>query len=326
MTSITVLIPTYRRPLDLMRCLEALKKQTRQADEVLVTVRDIDAETWTFLQTFNSDSLPLRTVTVKVPGVVAAMNAGLDVAQGDIVATTDDDAAPHADWLQRIEAYFLSDSSIGAVGGRDWQYIGTQIKEVGDRFCVGRVQWFGRVIGNHHLGVGPAREVDVLKGVNMSFRFCALKKVRYDERMLGTGAQVHFELAFTLPLRRAGWKIIFDPLVAVDHYPAQRFDEDQRDNFNDIAWSNAVHNETLALLEYFSSVQRIVFVVWAILIGTREAIGFVQWLRLLPSEGKLASKKWLASLRGRIQGWQTWQQHYNLKNFSTNYLHPGDVQ
>ncbi|MGI8501337.1 MAG: glycosyltransferase family 2 protein, partial [Hassallia sp.] len=68
MTSITVLIPTYRRPLDLVRCLEALKKQTRQADEVLVVVRDTDAETWTFLQTFNLDSLPLRTVTVKVPG------------------------------------------------------------------------------------------------------------------------------------------------------------------------------------------------------------------------------------------------------------------
>jgi len=306
--------------------LEALKKQIRQADEVLVVVRDTDAETWTFLQTFNLESLPLRTVTVKVPGVVAAMNAGLDVAQGDIVATTDDDAAPHPDWLQRMEAYFLSDSSIGAVGGRDWQYIGTQIKEVGDRFCVGRVQWFGRVIGNHHLGVGSAREVDVLKGVNMSFRVCALKGLRYDERMLGTGAQVHFELAFTLSLRRAGWKIIFDPLVAVDHYPAERFDEDQRDNFNNIAWSNAVHNETLALLEYFSSVQRIVFVVWAILIGTGKALGFVQWLRSLPTEGKLAGQKWLASIQGRIQGWQTWQQHYKTKNFSTNYLHPGDVQ
>lgn len=290
-------------------------------------VRDTDTETWTFLETFNLDCLPLRTVTVKVPGVVAAMNAGLDVAQGDIVAVTDDDAAPHADWLQRIEAYFLSDSSLGVVGGRDWQYIGTKIKELGDRSCVGRVQWFGRVIGNHHLGVGPAREVDVLKGVNMSFRSSALKGLRFDERMLGTGAQVHFELAFTLPLRRAGWKIIFDPLVAVDHYPAQRFDEDQRDNFNDIAWSNAVHNETLALLEYFSLLQRIVFLVWAILIGTREALGFLQWLRLLPSEGRLAGQKWLASIKGRWQGWQTWQQHRSDSNqLLTNYVHRGDAQ
>ena len=43
---ITVLIPTYRRPKDLGRCLEALQKQTRPADEVLVVVRNTDAETW----------------------------------------------------------------------------------------------------------------------------------------------------------------------------------------------------------------------------------------------------------------------------------------
>jgi len=36
--TITVLIPTYRRPQDLARCLEALQKQTRLADEVLLVV------------------------------------------------------------------------------------------------------------------------------------------------------------------------------------------------------------------------------------------------------------------------------------------------
>ena len=97
MMTITVLIPTYRRPLDLVRCLEALKKQTRKADQVLVVVRDTDTETWRFLETYNRDSLPLRIVTVKVTGVVAAMNEGLDVATGEILVTTDDDAAPHPD-------------------------------------------------------------------------------------------------------------------------------------------------------------------------------------------------------------------------------------
>jgi GT2 family glycosyltransferase len=273
-----------------------------------VVVRDTDADTWGFLETYNRDSLTLRTVTVTVTGVVAAMNAGLDAAKGDIIASTDDDAAPHPDWLQRIEAYFESDSNIGAVGGRDWQYIGTQIKEPGERHQVGRLQWFGRVIGNHHLAVGPAQEVDVLKGVNMAYRRTAINGMHFDQRMLGTGAQVHFELAFSLPVRRAGWKIIFDPAVAVDHFPAVRFDEDQRDNFNHIAWSNAVHNETLVLLEHFPPIQRLVFIAWAMLVGTREALGIVQYLRLLPSQKALAGKKWLASVRGRAQGWQSWRR------------------
>lgn len=169
MLTITVLIPTYRRPKDLARCLSALKQQTRPADEVLVVVRDTDTETWALFKDFNLGSLPLRTVTVKVTGVVAAMNLGLEKAQGDIISITDDDAAPHPDWLARIEAHFLADERVGGVGGRDWMYEGMQLVE-GRREIVGQLQWFGRTIGEHHLGVGEPREVDILKGVNMSYR------------------------------------------------------------------------------------------------------------------------------------------------------------
>lgn len=305
--TITVLIPTYHRPQDLTRCLEALKRQTRPADEVLVVVRDSDIDTWTLLKDFNFDFLPLRTVTVSVPGVVAAMNAGVDVAKGDIITFTDDDAAPHADWLARIETHFLSDERVGGVGGRDWVYFDTRLED-GKCELVGRVQWFGRVISNHHLGVGKAREVDVLKGVNMSYRQTAIAGLRFDRRMRGTGAQVHFEMSFCLALKRAGWKLIYDPMIAVDHYPAKRFDEDQRNRLNDTALVNSVHNETLVLLEHLPPIRRAVFIVWAILVGTQEALGLVQWWRFLPSEGALAGQKWLASLRGRWQGWQAWQQ------------------
>lgn len=307
MLTISVVIPSYRRPKDLARCLDALKKQKRPADETLVVVRDTDTETWTFVQTLNPEFLPLRTATVSVSGVVVAMNAGMDAACGDIIAFTDDDAAPHTDWLERIEAHFLSDTNIGGVGGRDWVYHGTQLEE-GERQVVGQVQWFGRVIGEHHLGVGEAREVDVLKGVNMSFRRSAIAQMHFDPRMRGTGAQVHFELAFSLSLKRAGWKLIYDPKVAVDHFPAQRFDEDQRNRFHDIALINAVHNETLVLLENLPSTRRTAFVIWATFVGTRNAPGFLQGFRFLPKEGTLAGQKLLASLRGRWQAWETWQQ------------------
>ena len=310
MLAISVVIPTYRRPKDLARCLEALEKQKRPADQVLVTVRDTDTETSTFLESFNPQLLPLRItkVSVSVPGVVAAMNVGMDAACGDIIAFTDDDAAPHTDWLERIEAHFLSDSNIGGVGGRDWVYHGTELEE-GERQVVGQVQWFGRVIGGHHLGVGEAREVDVIKGVNMSFRRSAIAQMHFDPRMQGTGAQVHFELAFSLALKRAGWKLIYDPKVAVNHYPAQRFDEDQRNVFNDIALLNAIHNETLVLLEHLPPTRRAVFLLWAVLVGTRESLGLVQYLRFLPGEGLLAGQKLLTSWRGRWQGWWSWQQY-----------------
>ena len=305
--TITIVVPTYCRPNDLIRCLDALKTQTRPADEVLVVVRDTDFETETLLKTLIPGPFPLRSVTVSIPGQVAALNAGLAAAQGDIIAITDDDAIPSADWLERIETHFLSDEHVGGVGGRDWVYHGQQLED-GKQEVVGRVQWFGRVTGNHHLGVGVPREVDILKGVNMSYRRSAIKGRRFDERLRGIGAQVHNDMAFSLALRRAGWKLIYDPKVAVNHYPAQRFDEDQRNRFNDIALINAVHNETLVLLENLPSTRRTAFVIWATFVGTRDAPGFFQWLRFLPKEGTLAGQKLVASLRGRWQAWETWQQ------------------
>ncbi|MHC5599771.1 MAG: glycosyltransferase family 2 protein [Nostoc sp.] len=299
----TVLIPTYRRPQDLSRCLLALQEQTKPVDQVIVVVRDTDEETWQFLAQLNTENLPLHSVKVTQPGVVAALNAGLAAVEGDIVSITDDDAAPHPDWLERIAAYFTSDHRLGGLGGRDWVHHGSKLEDE-SRLVVGQLQWFGRVIGNHHLGVGEPREVDILKGVNMSFRTQAIGQLRFDERMRGTGAQVHFEMAFTLTLKRAGWKIIYDPHVAVDHYPAKRFDEDQRNNFNEIAFINLVHNETLALLEHLPFIRRIIFLFWAIFVGTCDSLGLVQWLRFLPSQGQLAGKKLLASWRGRWQGYK----------------------
>jgi len=235
------------------------------------------------------------------------MNIGLESATGDVVAFTDDDAAPHPDWLQKMEAYYLRDQKIGGVGGRDWVYHGTKLEE-GARADVGRLQWFGRLIGNHHIGIGEGREVDVLKGVNMSFRREAIADLRFDHRMRGTGAQVHFEVAFALTLRQRGWKLIYDPQIAVDHYPAQRFDEDQRHSFNFQASVNAIHNETVALLSYLPPLRRFVFLVWAIAIGTTEAHGLLQWLRFLPKEGKVSGQKLWACWQGRWEGWQTWRK------------------
>lgn len=305
---ITVIVPTYRRPTHLYNCLTGLKQQIRTADEILLIVRDTDCLTWEFLKSFDIKFLPLKTLNIKVTGVVAAMNLGLETAKGDIICFIDDDAVPRNHWLAKIEAHFIADPKLVGLGGRDYMYVGGKKLVEGRKPVVGKLQWFGRMIANHHLGVGKPREVDFLKGVNMSYRREAIKNMHFDRRMKGTGAQTHFELSFCLSLRRTGCKLLYDPQIVVDHYLAERFDEDIRDGFNPVAFFNEVHNETLAIIEHFSPLRRILFMSWAMLVGTRKAFGLVQLIRFLPKEGKLAFNKWLISIQGRREGWLSYQK------------------
>lgn len=293
----TVIVPTYRRPSDLCRCLEALKGQERPADQVLVTVREDDRETNTFLREYEADPLPLRIVRLAVPGVIAAMSAGLTEAEGEIIALTDDDTAPYPDWLARIEAHFAADPQVGGVGGRDWQP-----NDHRSRSVVGKVQWHGRVVGNHHLGVGEARAVDVLKGANCAYRAEPLKKIGFEQRLRGNGAQVHWELALGLAMRRAGWKLIYDPAVAMDHFIAQRFDEDanHRGFFSAAGLTNSVYNETLILLTYLPPLRRAAFLAWALLVGTWGEPGPLQVPRLLARRDKEVWGRMRATYAGRL--------------------------
>jgi glycosyltransferase involved in cell wall biosynthesis len=306
MSIISVIIPTYKRGHDLYRCLQALLSQVRIPDEIIVAARESDEETSSIMKLHYSGHPLMRVVSVATPGQVAALNAGLDSAKGDLIAITDDDAVPRADWLLRIEEHFESDSRLGGLGGRDWVHHNGRIED-GSHKTVGKVQWFGRVIGNHHLGIGGARGVDLLKGANMSYRRSAIDTIRFQPCLKGTGAQVYNDMDFSMAVKKKGWKLLYDPQVAVDHYPAPRFDEDKRNSkFNPVALLNMTHNETFVLFNNLGVRQRIFFLLWVLGVGSTSSPGFIQWLRLLTSEGTLANKKWYTVIRGRLDGIRTW--------------------
>src|ERR1700688_3281149 len=118
MLTITVMICTYRRPLDLRRCLDALDKQTRQPEEIIVVRREGDHETEAVLAASQMNPR-LRVLRVFETGVVAARNTGLNALRTDLVAITDDDTAPYPCWLERIERTLLANEQLGGLGGRD---------------------------------------------------------------------------------------------------------------------------------------------------------------------------------------------------------------
>jgi cellulose synthase/poly-beta-1,6-N-acetylglucosamine synthase-like glycosyltransferase len=281
---ITVLVPTYRRTSDLARCLEALACQTRRPDQVVVVFRENDEETVAWLAMEKAvGCLPLLKVAIDVPGQVAALNAGLNAVIGDIVAITDDDAAPRPGWVAIIEKHFANSPDVGGVGGRDWVHQDGAVLTGAQRF-VGRWRFPGRAIGAHHLGVGGARDVHFLKGANMSYRMSAIRNgaIGFDTRLRGAGAQVHNDMAFASSVRRSGWRLVYDPAVAVDHYPAQRFDEDTRSSRGSRKWiavENESYNLHLLLHDEFRYVRRWAALCWIALIGHDGCLGLAYLLR-----------------------------------------------
>jgi len=252
--------------------------------------------------------LPVNVIVVSKGGQVAALNTGLQAVRGDIVVFTDDDAAPWPTWLSKITDLLLADSTIGGVGGAD-HVSGVEYKKRPVR--VGRLQWFGRCTGNHHLGIGAVQQVDILKGVNMAFKRAAIVGLCFDERLRGSGAQVHNDLAFSLAVRSRGWRLLYDPQIIVDHHVAGRFDEDGRGIFDNAAVRNAVHNETLVILDFLSWPRKFVYILWAVTCGTSAAPGLVQSARTLVRERRIDLRMLAASLGGRLEGILSFLSEYS---------------
>ena len=273
--TISVVVPTYRRPEDLDRCLAGLRRQERPADEVLVVMQGDDSESARIVEK-HADWKALKSVLCTRGGAVNQYNAGLDASRGELVAITDDDAIPRTEWLMRIEQHFLADSGLGGVGGRDYvQENGTMVQ--GAARVIGTVQWFGRIVGNHHVGTRLNRSVDILKGVNMSFRRDAVGASKFDTNLRGSGAQTCCDMAFSFSVQRSGWRLLYDPQVAVDHFPAPRFDPDQRKAPSLSAIEDNCFNYYYTLRRHMKEgPRRSMALAWASLVGGKQVPGVLR--------------------------------------------------
>ncbi len=297
----SILIPTYKRAEELRRCLDALIVQTHKPDEVIITLRPDDEPTRLLLGTYR-DSLPIRIVDISTPGVLAARNAGLDSFTTDILCMIDDDTEPHVHWLEQVMCDFAANPRLGALGGRDYCFDGV-VFDIGRAETVGKLQWFGRTIGNHHLGYGSIRNVDLLKGANMSFRREAITNARCDVRLRGNGAQPSEDISLCVAISREGWTIAYDPHASVNHYRGKRSETRHYSGVaavTDLAgFRDFAYNEVIGLWGAFSPLRRVAFMAWSLLIGTGVCPGFVQALRFTPKLGLNSWKRFVLAQQGK---------------------------
>lgn len=119
---ISVVVPTYNQAHRLPALFEALEaQQLDQRFEVILADDASSDSTPEVVRVWQEKSLPFARVYERLPdngGPGRARNAGARVARGRIVAFTDSDCRPHADWLLALSTALDANATIVGAGGR----------------------------------------------------------------------------------------------------------------------------------------------------------------------------------------------------------------
>ena len=117
---VSVVIPTYQRATLLTRCLDALVRQKFDKDqyEIIVVSDGPDAQTEKIVDSLAKYQEPkLRYIPLpQKKGPAAARNYGWLNAKGRIIAFTDDDCVPDANWLNQIVQHCNIEDSVALTG------------------------------------------------------------------------------------------------------------------------------------------------------------------------------------------------------------------
>ena len=213
---LSAIVCTHNRPGDLRRCLDAL---ALLKDEVEVIVVDSASRPpcQELVTSYGGRVANLRYLREEQPGLSRARNVGIAAATGEIVAFLDDDAAPRADWAQRIVAPFAADHGIGCVGGACLPLFPDEPRP---RWLSDRLLQFAAITRFGPEGREARSSADWPFGANMAFRREALAQAgpfseglgRLRENLLSGDETPVIEA-----VRRHGWKIWLDPTAVVDH-------------------------------------------------------------------------------------------------------------
>ena len=308
--TVSVLIPSWRRPDALERCLRALAVQTQLPDQVVVVWQADDVPTRARAELLRK-ALPFRLDVLHAAeaGIVPAENLALDHATSGVVALIDDDAVAPPGWVARVLGHF-DDPTVGAVGGP-----ADNVHPDGRRFDhhpaepVGQLPWHGYPVGNMYDQPPDWRErqpaeVVHLVGYNMALRRCAFG--RFESRLRRYWQL--FELEACLQVRARGYRVVFDYGNVVGHHPTNAAYVSGRGGDLSVKVFNAAYNLGFVLARHSPWPLIPVRLAYQLLVGRVNTPGLLacpvavrRYGRPVREAGILA-RTWVASLAGWKDG------------------------
>ena len=114
----------------------------------------------------------------------------------------------------------------------------------------------------------------------MSYRRALLPG--FDENLAGDGSQIHNDMQASLRVHAAGWRVVWDPGVLVDHYAAERSDDDKRIDPTRRAVTNVVHQSNVHPPVSLTGWRRIAAFFYPLIVGSRDLPGLILLLGAVP--------------------------------------------
>lgn len=218
--NVSVILCTYNRCKILATALESVAISEVRSSiqwEIIVVDNNSSDETRNVVERVQARfEGRIRYVFEARQGKSHALNSGIQIATGDVLAFVDDDVTVEPTWLQTLTAPLIEGRYMGA-GGRICPpqdvFIPRWIALSGDCSLAGVLALFDR-------GLVPIVLVDPPYGTNMAFRREMFEKVGAFRTDLGpcSGSEIRGEdTEFCLRLMQAGVQLLYVPGAVVYH-------------------------------------------------------------------------------------------------------------
>jgi len=218
---IAIVIGTKNRAAKLAVTLQALKAlcvPQEYSCEIIVVDNGSTDDTPSVCAAFTSSAgIPLRSIYAPAPGISRARNAAISASASTILAFTDDDVHPRADWLQVIAREFAADPALGVLCGR------VELQNPED------LPMSIRRLESPKEFQGMDDSFNTFIGCNFAVRRPVFDRIGLFDPAFGTGALFHAaeDADFSYRAWKSGERIIYSPELFVLHYHGRRTSESE---------------------------------------------------------------------------------------------------
>ena len=208
--SVSVIVPTKNRPLDLVSVCQSISRQTVPPRQVIIVDQGRDTEAREAVANFYRRAPQGHAVTLKLDyiwdttltGLTAARNRAMEIACGDIWLFLDDDVILEPDFVQELLAVYARHPQVAGVSGVVTNYRPNRwhSRLWDSAFVLGPFRDDRRPVYWQSAQLRNSEPVQVtrLGGGLMSFRAEALRGRRFDESLVGVSDGEDVDFCFGL--------------------------------------------------------------------------------------------------------------------------------